>query len=194
MTDHGLPPDGQASGPTVRVTYPSAAFPPPPPFSLEVPGGWHPMTLPDAELAFRAPGEHAGFHANVVVRARRVAPAPDDVPTYLRRDILADLEGGTHEVLQADVLDHSDLPAARAHVRTRTGSGAPVDVLQLCVVVRIHAELAYVLLVTASVAEAADPHERAAVRRLVASLRVAPGQSSSGDDLPSGSTPERHRP
>lgn len=110
MTDPHRPRPAADVGP-MTVRYPSTTFPAPPPFSLDLPGDWHPVTVPDAELSARSPRTSSGFHANVVARARRVAPAPDDATAYLRREVVGDLLRGPHEVLRTELLGRPDHPA-----------------------------------------------------------------------------------
>lgn len=57
---------------TVKIEYPSDAFPGPLRFRLLAPDGWVRVLHPDAAVAIRDPQETNGFHANIVVTTGRV--------------------------------------------------------------------------------------------------------------------------
>ncbi|MFV0308280.1 MAG: hypothetical protein ACK5OX_11110 [Desertimonas sp.] len=163
-------PDGDAAD-GMSVQFPSNDFPPPPAFRLRVPKGWLAVPVPDALMAVREPAEHDGFHANVVVRNRRVVAAPDPESAIVTLRALDSVPDGM-ELLGDDVNADGPTPARRLQLRFTAPGGRLLQAQHLMVYIPVTEQVANLLTVVGTWRDDAPSGSAALVQRTVASLRL----------------------
>jgi hypothetical protein len=162
----------------VVVRFPSPHFPAPPAFQIAVPPHWQAVPVPEAELALRDPDAVDGFHANVVVRVRRVA-ALEAVTDDLLHSALHQPAGGSGiEIVDEQVRADLDTPARWLLVRFRGPQGQPLLARHLLVYVPTSEHVASIVTAVGTIPASAATELGPRMDRIVGSLRLAPSETN----------------
>lgn len=160
----------QPSEPLV-VQFPSDDFPPPPAFRLAIPSDWEAVPMPDAEMAVRSRVPDAGFHANVVVRVRRIA-ATEHAADDLARALGNEAARPGVEVVADEVRSDGPTPARRIVIRYLAPDATLLESHHLAVYVPASSHVANIVSAVGTWAAAAPADVRAAVQATVESLMI----------------------
>jgi hypothetical protein len=160
----------------VVVRFPSPHFPAPPSFQIAVPSHWQAVPVPEAEMALRDPDPVDGFHANVVVRVRRVA-ALEAVTDDLLHSALHQ-PGSAIEIVDEQVRADLDTPARWLLVRFRGPQGQPLLARHLLVYVPTTEHVATIVTAVGTIPASAAAELGPRMDRIVGSLRLAPFETN----------------
>ena len=163
---------GDDTDPDRVLQFPSPDFPAAPAFWLRVPADWLAVPVPDAEMAVRAPAAVDGFHANVVVRVRRVAASATVTDDLFRSVAVGEMSDGL-EVLSEEVRADLDTPARWLLVRFRGPDGRVLLARHLLVYVPSGARVASVVTAVGTLPASAAAELGPQMDRIVGSLRLA---------------------
>jgi hypothetical protein len=157
----------------VVVQFPSAHFPAPPPFQLRVPADWLAVPVPEAEMAVRDPVAVDGFHANVVVRVRRVAAQDAVTEELLTSTLQQPVEGGRLDIVSQEVRADLATPARWLLVRFRGPHGGVLLARHLLVYVPTTEHVATIVTAVGTFPASAAAELGPRMDRIVGSLRLA---------------------
>ena len=155
------------------LQFPSADFPAPPAFRLQVPATWLAVPVPEAEMAVRDPADVDGFHPNVIVRVVRTAASATVTDDLFRAVAVGDAADG-HEVLSEEVRVDLATPARWLLVRFRGPDGRLLLARHLLVYVPANEHVASIVTAVGTIPASAAAELGPRIDEIVGSLRLAP--------------------